>query len=103
MSENTAQKEKENKNKNIEVGALWKRRANSTGKLYLAGYVKHGEVENETTQKVVVFSNSYKDNEKAPDYRIYLSKPQDATQEGSKEEESQQETQETKEEMEELI
>jgi uncharacterized protein (DUF736 family) len=57
-----------------DVGALWKRES-STQK-YLSGYVKVDELGVETEVKIVVFSNkNKKDNAKAPDYRIYLSKP----------------------------
>ena len=98
---------KENKNKkNVEVGALWKRRANSNGQIYLSGYVRHGEMEQEETLNVVVFSNNYRNNnDKAPDYRIYLSQPKEEAQEDLGEEKPQQEAQqETQEEnIEELI
>jgi len=57
-----------------DVGALWKRE--STNQKYLSGYVKIDELGIETEIKIVVFSNkNKKDNLKAPDYRIYLSKP----------------------------
>jgi len=57
-----------------DVGALWKRE--SATQKYLSGYVKVDELGVETEVKIVVFSNkNKKDNAKAPDYRIYLSKP----------------------------
>lgn len=57
-----------------DVGALWKRE--SATQKYLSGYVKIDELGIETEVKIVVFSNkNKKDNLKAPDYRIYLSKP----------------------------
>jgi uncharacterized protein (DUF736 family) len=57
-----------------DVGALWKREGSN--QKYLSGYVKVDELGIEREMKVVVFSNkSKKNNEKAPDYRIYLSKP----------------------------
>ena len=59
-----------------DVGALWKRES-STQK-YLSGYVKVDELGIEREVKVIVFSNkNRKDNPKAPDYRIYLSTPQE--------------------------
>lgn len=62
-----------------DIGALWKRES-STQK-YLSGYVKIDELGIETEVKIIVFSNkNKKDNQKAPDYRIYLSKPSDKTQ-----------------------
>ena len=47
---------------------------------YLAGHVKHDELGKEVTNKVVVFSNDKKTNDKQPDYRIYLSRPMVATE-----------------------
>ena len=70
--------ETENNNKTDwakrDVGALWKREGKS--QKYLSGYVKVDELGIERELKIVVFSNkNKKDNEKAPDYRIYISKP----------------------------
>jgi uncharacterized protein (DUF736 family) len=70
--------ENENNNKTDwakrDVGALWKREGKS--QKYLSGYVKVDELGIERELKIVVFSNkNKKDNEKAPDYRIYISKP----------------------------
>jgi len=66
MSTNT------NTNKNAnELGALWKKKSKA-GMSFLSGYI------NDTDGKrtdVVVFANSNKSNERAPDYRLYLSKP----------------------------
>lgn len=59
-----------------DIGALWKREG-STQK-YLSGYVKIDELGIERELKIVVFSNKNKNNnEKAPDYRIYVSKPKE--------------------------
>ena len=61
-----------------DVGALWKREGQN--QKYLSGYVKVDELGIEKELKVVVFANKNKNNnEKAPDYRIYLSKPMDKT------------------------
>lgn len=54
---------------NRDVGALWKKEGKS--QKYLSGYVRVGEENQEI--KIVVFSNRNKNNEKAPDYRIYVS------------------------------
>ena len=63
-----------------DVGALWKRE--SAAQKYLSGYVKIDELGIETEVKIVVFSNkNKKDNLKAPDYRIYLSKLAEKTAE----------------------
>jgi uncharacterized protein (DUF736 family) len=58
----------------LELGALWKRK--SPTQTYLSGYIKVDEFGTQKEVKVVVFSNkSKKDNEKAPDFRVYLSEP----------------------------
>jgi len=55
-----------------DIGALWKREGKN--QKYLSGYVKVEGSDEEV--KVVVFANkNKKDNEKAPDYRIYISTP----------------------------
>lgn len=57
-----------------DIGALWKREGQS--QKYLSGYVKIDDMGVEKEVKVVVFANKNKNNnEKAPDYRIYVSKP----------------------------
>ena len=59
-----------------DIGALWKREGQN--QKYLSGYVKVDELGLEKELKIVVFSNKNKNNnEKAPDYRIYVSKPLD--------------------------
>ena len=58
----------------LELGALWKRK--SPTQTYLSGYIKVDEFGTQKEVKVVVFSNkNKKDNEKAPDFRVYLSEP----------------------------
>lgn len=60
----------QNKNQN-ELGALWKKKS-KTGMSFLSGYI----LDNDGTRTdVVVFANTKKSNEKAPDYRLYISKP----------------------------
>lgn len=57
-----------------DIGALWKREGRN--QKYLSGYVKPEGFDGEL--KVVVFANkSKKDNDRAPDYRIYISVPLD--------------------------
>lgn len=63
-------------NQNVELGALWKRKAKNGGQTYLAGHIKSGD--DETPVKLVVFSNKNKTKENQPDFRIYESKPYDA-------------------------
>ena len=72
--ENTTSDNTSNNNQNEELGALWKRQARNSGQTYLAGHLKGGEFGDEGV-KVVVFSNKNKTNERAPDFRIYKSKP----------------------------
>lgn len=66
-----------------DIGALWKREGKN--QKYLSGYVKVDELGIERELKVVVFSNkNKKDNDKAPDYRIYVSKPIEVRSDESK-------------------
>jgi uncharacterized protein (DUF736 family) len=60
----------QNKNQN-ELGALWKKKS-KTGMSFLSGYINDYDGQR---IDVVVFANSKKTNEKAPDYRVYISKP----------------------------
>jgi uncharacterized protein (DUF736 family) len=65
-----------------DIGALWKKEGQS--QKYLSGYVKVDELGIEKELKIVVFSNKNKNNnEKAPDYRIYVSKPLEITKTSS--------------------
>ena len=60
----------QNKNQN-ELGALWKKKSKA-GMSFLSGYI----VDHDGTRTdIVVFANGNKKNEKAPDYRLYVSKP----------------------------
>ena len=67
----------QNQNENNEwskrdIGALWRREGKN--QKYLSGYLKLEDGDKEV--KIIVFSNKNKNNnEKAPDYRIYISKP----------------------------
>ena len=60
-----------------EVGAFWRNKGRNSGQTYLSGHIS---VEDEDTGaktriKLVVFPNKFKDqNEKAPDFHVYLSK-----------------------------
>jgi uncharacterized protein (DUF736 family) len=62
-----------NKNQN-ELGALWKKKS-KTGLSFLSGYINDHDGQR---IDVVVFANSKKTNEKAPDYRLYVSKPMES-------------------------
>ena len=66
-----------------DIGALWKREGQN--QKYLSGYVKVDELGLERELKIVVFSNKNKNNnEKAPDYRIYVSKPLEKSEAANK-------------------
>lgn len=73
--ENTSNTSSDNQPQNVELGALWKRKAKSDGQVYLAGHVKVGSEEGAKMVKVVVFSNKNKNKDNQPDYRVYESKP----------------------------
>ena len=57
-----------NNNKNQELGALWKKKS-KTGMSFLSGYINDHDGQR---IDVVVFANSKKSNERAPDYRLYV-------------------------------
>lgn len=59
-------KEKKEEKKNESIGALWINEGKS--QKYLAGQVDL----NGKLTKIVVFKNTFKKDEKQPDYRIYL-------------------------------
>jgi uncharacterized protein (DUF736 family) len=63
--------ENNNNKNNNELGALWKKKS-KTGMSFLSGYINDHDGQR---IDVVVFANSKKTNEKAPDYRLYVSKP----------------------------
>ena len=66
MADNTTEKEK-----NQEVGALWKKESKNGGQKYLAGHiVVEDDMGVESKIKVVVFANREKKNERYPDFRI---------------------------------
>ena len=57
-----------------EIGALWLKKS-ASGTKYLSGHIETGEndeIESEKT-RVIVFANKDKKNDRAPDYRMYLS------------------------------
>ena len=81
----------QNKNQN-ELGALWKKKS-KTGMSFLSGYINDHDGQR---IDVVVFANSKKTNEKAPDYRLYVSKPLDKAGSASSAPVAQKPTQEVK-------
>ena len=60
-----------------EIGAFWTRDS-AKGK-YLSGSIEVDELGVKKKMKVVMFPNRYKDNEKKPDYVLYVSKDVEAT------------------------
>jgi len=71
---NTNQNTNTNTNKNQnELGALWKKKSKA-GMSFLSGYINDHDGQR---IDVVVFANGKKTNERAPDYRLYISKPLD--------------------------
>ena len=63
--------------KNREVGALWKKAAANGKSSYCTGYIISDELGNKIKQRVIMFSNKTKSNEKSPDFIIYLSNEQE--------------------------
>jgi len=55
-----------------EIGAFWTRDS-SKGK-YLSGSIEVDELGVKKKMRVVMFPNRYKDNDKKPDYVLYVSK-----------------------------
>jgi len=74
MSNNT---DKQSEWKNREVGALWKKAAANGKSSYCTGYIVSDELGAKVKQRVIMFSNKTKNNEKSPDFIIYLSNEQD--------------------------
>lgn len=63
--------------KNREVGALWKKAAANGKSSYCTGYLVTDELGAKVKQRVIMFANKTKNNEKSPDFIIYLSNEQD--------------------------
>ena len=59
-----------------ELGALWTRESQSSGKKYFSGHIKiETDFGEEKKINVVAFHNRDKKSENSPDFRIYLSRP----------------------------
>jgi len=59
-----------------EVGALWTKTSQSSGKKYFSGHFKmENEFGEEKKVQVVAFYNKDKKSENQPDFRIYVSRP----------------------------
>jgi hypothetical protein len=70
-------KKEQKKNKIRKVGALWLRSAKNTGNKYMSGVV---DLDGNNSIRVVVFKNGYKEEQKHPDYIIYVQESDDAEQ-----------------------
>ena len=71
MSDNT-----NNEWEKREVGALWTKTSQASGKKYFSGHFKiQTEFGEEIRIPVVAFFNKDKKSENSPDFRIYMSKP----------------------------
>ena len=66
-----------------EMGAFWTQDGQK-GK-YLTGYVEVDELGVKRKLRVVMFPNRHKTNDKAPDYKLYISKDRDSETEEVKE------------------
>jgi len=60
-----------------EIGAFWTRDS-AKGK-YLSGSIEVDELGVKKKMRVVMFPNRYKDNDKKPDYVLYISKDSDSS------------------------
>ena len=71
MSENT-----NNEWEKREIGALWTKTSQASGKKYFSGHFKiQTEFGEDKKVPVVAFFNKDKKSENSPDFRIYLSRP----------------------------
>ena len=74
MSNNT---DKQSEWKNREIGALWKKTASNGKSSYCTGYIVSDELGSKVKQRVIMFANKTKNNDKSPDFIIYLSNDQE--------------------------
>jgi uncharacterized protein (DUF736 family) len=81
-----------------ELGALWTKEAQGSGRKYFSGHIKiQTDFGEEKKINVVAFHNKDKKSENSPDFRIYLSRPAGTTAEtatATTETQSQEETSE---------
>jgi len=67
-----------------ELGALWTKVSQGSGKKYFSGHIKvEGDFGEDKKINVVAFHNKDKKSENQPDFRIYLSKPRGSETEGA--------------------
>jgi uncharacterized protein (DUF736 family) len=65
---NSNSQNNQNEWKNREVGALWKKTATNGKSSYCTGYIVSDELGSKVKQRVIMFANKTKSNEKSPDY-----------------------------------
>jgi hypothetical protein len=70
--------QQQNKWREREVGSLWKRKSDKGS--YCTGYIVSDELGNQVKQRVIMFANKTKNNDKSPDFIIYKSVEPDAPQ-----------------------
>ena len=84
MSENT-----NNEWEKREIGALWTKTSQASGKKYFSGHFKiQTEFGEDKKVPVVAFFNKDKKSENSPDFRIYLSKPAETQTEAKTEQQT---------------
>ena len=67
-----------------ELGALWTKQSQGSGKKYFSGHIKiQTDFGEEKKINVVAFHNRDKKSENSPDFRIYLSRPAGERQGGT--------------------
>lgn len=79
-----------------EIGAFWTRDS-AKGK-YLSGSIEVDELGVKKKMRVVMFPNRYKDNDKKPDYVLYVSKDQEDSSSNSANNSANKSSEETKKE-----
>lgn len=73
-----------------EIGALWTKTSQSSGKKYFSGHFKiQTEFGEDKKIPVVAFFNKDKKSENAPDFRIYVSRPAEGQPDPQKTEQEQ--------------
>lgn len=60
-----------------ELGALWKRKAKTSGESYLNGMIKLTALGIDKEVPVIIFQNKHKTQDNHPDLRVYLSEPRE--------------------------
>jgi uncharacterized protein (DUF736 family) len=78
-----------------ELGALWTKQAQGSGRKYFSGHIKiETDFGEEKKINVVAFHNKDKKSENSPDFRIYLSRPAGSNTESTATPQSQSQPQE---------